>query len=81
MSSAVHEVLRGIRGDGMRDAVRKLMSEGWSPIRWTSRNQLLLSHPGGARVTAPCGSSDRHARQCLLRAARNAIVRQRPRQS
>lgn len=75
------DALRGIRGDGMREAVLQLMNQGWQAIRWTSQNHLLLSHPSGGRVTASCSASDRHAAKALVRSARNALTRQERRQS
>ncbi len=70
------EAIRGIRGEGMRDAVRELMDQGWQALRWTSRNHLLLQHPTGARVTASCSASDRHAFKTFRRNASAALERQ-----
>lgn len=75
------DAIRGIRGDGMREAVRELMDQGWQAVRWTSRNHLLLEHDTGARVTASCSASDRHACKAFRRSARSALSRQGHRQS
>lgn len=75
------EAIRAIRSGEVRDVLLALVDEGWQPVRWTGKCHLLLQHETGARITASSTASDRHAAKSLHRAARNAVARQRSRQS